>query len=107
MDCSSSELLRYLSVLQTGQLSHDSAAAVELLLQDCWSKLVGTPAGGMKAEKLSGRTEAMSWNAPTLSFWIERHGTTVLGSKYADIQIWEINVREGVAHLIEIKKRQV
>ena len=45
----------------------------------------------MEAYKL-GRMEDISWNPPVLSFTIERHGGTVMGSTRAELQNWNVNV---------------
>jgi len=51
----------------------------------------------MKPDKLRGRTESMSWEPPLLHFEIERHGATVKGSVYAEMQPWSVNVTDGEA----------
>jgi hypothetical protein len=57
--------------------------------------------GGMEAYKLLNRTEDLAWNAPILSFNIERHGATVGGSVYAEVQSWQVNTESGEAILGE------
>lgn len=47
---------------------------IEFLLADAWPSLRGSRAGGMQPHKIRGRTEALSWNPPHLTFEIERHG---------------------------------
>ena len=51
----------------------------------------------MEPYKLIGRMEDVQWQAPILSFNIERHGGTVQGSTRAEIQHWEVNVDELTA----------
>jgi hypothetical protein len=46
----------------------------------------------MTAEKLLCRMENVKWDPPFLSFEIERHGGTVLGSSRAEIQRWTIDL---------------
>jgi len=46
----------------------------------------------MEPSKLLGRMESICWNPPVLSFTIERHGGTVLGSTRAELQYWQVNV---------------
>jgi hypothetical protein len=43
----------------------------------------------------------------TIRFSIERHGGTALGSKYATIQEWTINVAEGTAECSEVGRRRI
>jgi len=75
----------------------EDTARIESLLSRCWSKLEGSREGGMTPDKISGRIEEMEWNPPFLTFLIERHGGTVLGSKLADLQGWKIDVDLGTA----------
>jgi hypothetical protein len=51
----------------------------------------------MTANKLLGRIEEISWEPPTLSFIIERHGGMTYGSSRAELQYWSIDVDEGTA----------
>jgi hypothetical protein len=69
---------------------------VEELLAACWDQLAG-PEGGMTGEKLINRTEDMRWNPPLLRFNIERHGARALGSVYAEVQRWVIDIEKGSA----------
>lgn len=68
-----------------------SVESAERLLAEAWDALTGDD-GGMEAYKLLHRTENMHWQPPILSFAIERHGGTVLGSKYAELQDWTVDV---------------
>ena len=54
-----------------------------LLLCSSWAELDAGSDGGMTGDKLLGRMEDVHWEPPVLSFRIERHGGTVLGSVYA------------------------
>lgn len=53
---------------------------LERLLAAYWDELNGDD-GGMEGYKLLGRMEAVVWK-PILSFRIERHGGTVIGSSH-------------------------
>jgi hypothetical protein len=77
-----------------------------LLLAGCWDELGGTDETGMKAWKLD-RAEDVSWNPPVLSFTIERHGATVLGSTRAELHRWSVNVEEGTADCERGRYRQI
>lgn len=49
---------------------------------------------GMEGYKLIKRMEDVLWNSPQLTFKIERHGITVMGSTRAELQGWTVNIRE-------------
>jgi hypothetical protein len=70
---------------------------VEDLLAPCWDDLSGSESGGMAGYKLHGRMEDVEWTRPYLTFQIARHGATVLGSVYAGLQSWKVNIDEKVA----------
>jgi hypothetical protein len=61
----------------------------------------------MVGYKLRDRVEHMEWNPPLLSFHIERHGATVMGSTRAEIQQWEVDVGKGTATLVGFGMRQL
>jgi hypothetical protein len=97
----------YLNSKPPGPL--DDEERVETLLVDAWDELEGSADGGMESYKLNGRMESLTWNPPTLSFQIERHGGTVNGSVYAEMQQWEIDCDRGIANYDRFKshRRQV
>ena len=76
------------------------------LLANCWHELEGAGESAMQARKLD-RAEDVSWNPPVLSFTIERHGATVLGSSRADLHRWSINMHEGTARCERGRYRQL
>ncbi|WP_395739414.1 hypothetical protein [Prosthecobacter sp.] len=80
---------------------------VEFLLEEAWGSLRGARDGGMKAHKIRGRTEGMSWEPPLLSFEIERHGGTVNGSTRAEMQRWCVDVVAHTAEIVGTRKRQL
>ena len=67
------------------------------LLAHCWQDLEGADETSMKDWKLD-RLEDLSWNPPVLSFTIERHGGTVLGSTRAELHEWTVNLNLATAH---------
>lgn len=89
------QLLEYLSTMSPGEIA--DVGQLDSLLAACWDQFDGGNAEGMEAYKLLGRMESISWNPPVLSFTIERHGGTVLGSTRADLQSWEVNVQNHSA----------
>lgn len=80
---------------------------IEFLLAQAWPSLRGSRAGGMQAYKLRGRTEALSWNPPLLTFEIERHGGTVNGSTRAEMQQWCVDVAAHTADIVSTRRRQL
>lgn len=83
------------------------ASKVVGLLAQCWGELAGD-LGGMEPHKLAGRMENICWQPPLLTFEIERHGATVLGSVYAEVQRWTVNVDRASVELAPYtQKRQV
>jgi hypothetical protein len=69
---------------------------LERLLATCWHEFSGDH-GGMEGRKLLGRMERVEWNPPILSFNIERHGGTVLGSSRAELQQWTLDIDRRTA----------
>jgi hypothetical protein len=85
-------LKRILSAMEPGAIAE--TAEVERLLAGCWDDLGGVDEGGMQGYKLLNRMEDVVWRPPVLSFVIERHGGTVMGSTRAELQHWSVDVDE-------------
>ncbi|MDA2920910.1 hypothetical protein MYX76_15700 [Desulfobacterota bacterium AH_259_B03_O07] len=98
------ELLEYLYSLKAGPVS-DINTLIDILVP-CWHEIDDSGLEGMEADKLY-RIEKANWDPPILRFKIERHGGTVHGSTRADVQQWEINVKEMKAHVNRIGHRQI
>jgi hypothetical protein len=81
-------------------------ADLERLLAVCWHEFRGGD-GGMTGQKLVGRMEEVVWEPPILTFKIERHGGTVLGSSRAALQHWEVNLRQRTAIIVKHSHRQM
>ncbi len=96
------ELLSSLSVGPVQDVS-----SVERLLIEAWDSLAGSDQGGMQAYKLRGRTEDADWQPPCLTFVIERHGGTVMGSTRAELQTWCVNISSWSAAIISTRRRQL
>jgi hypothetical protein len=60
----------------------------------------------MEARKLF-RAEDLEWNPPSLIFTIDRHGAAMLGSRRAEIQRWEIDLKNKTAKSSLIGRRQL
>jgi hypothetical protein len=86
-----------LSALPPGKVKE--TAEIEKALAQCWYLLDGGRVGKMAPHKLIGRMEQVTWEPPLLSFEIERHGGTALGSVYAELQAWTVDVKAGAASL--------
>ena len=92
-----SQLGTILAGIGTGILNEPDTSQVEGFLAENWDELIGESVGGMQGYKVIGRTEEMQWQAPVLSFKIERHGRTVLGSSRAELQRWQLDTADCVA----------
>jgi hypothetical protein len=89
-----------------GPIEDQLTDKIMLLLAGCWDELEGANETGMKAWKLD-RAEDVAWNPPVLSFTIERHGATVLGSSRAELHRWSVNLEEGTADCVQRSYRQI
>ena len=84
------ELREYLA-----SIDPDSTAGtdeLESVLMRAWDAFDGSDEGGMVGYKLRGRMQDVVWRPPMLTFTIERHGGTVLGSSRAETQRWELDL---------------
>lgn len=99
------ELTEYLRSIPAGSVSN--TYELERHLAVCWDELFGNDAEGMTAYKLHGRMEKVRWQDPLLTFEIERHGGTALGSTRADRQEWTIDLGKRSASCRFVGYRQV
>jgi hypothetical protein len=99
------KLVDYLKSLKPGLI--EKTDELERLLWDCWDQFEGSDQGKMEGFKLLHRMEEVFWEPPILKFSIERHGPTVGGSIWANIQGWELNVETREAICEENRRRQV
>src|SRR5262245_47135423 len=97
-------LLHYLVTISPGPIP--DPADLERLLAACWPEFTGDD-GGMTGEKLLGRMEEVVWQPPGLSFTVERHGGTVLGSSRATLQEWRLDLDKKTVWCEERRFRQV
>jgi hypothetical protein len=98
------DLKLYLMSHQPGPLENDGL--IEDLLAQIWHELDGGADGGMEGYKLKGRMEQIIWDPPVLMFQIERHGGTIYGSVYAELQQWAVDCEKGVASYDEINSKR-
>ena len=82
------------------------AGEIGSILAEGWDEFIGDK-GGMTGEKLIGRMEEVTWTPPHLTFTIERHGSTVLGSTKENLQDWTLNVEKKTAEYYEERYRRI
>jgi hypothetical protein len=97
-------LSQHLATLPPGPISNPGD--LERLLAACWHEFQGDDCG-MTGQKLLGRMEEVIWEPQTLSFTVERHGGTVLGSSRATLQEWRLDLDKRTAWCEERRFRQV
>jgi hypothetical protein len=98
------ELTNYLQTLDSGPV--ELSAHLERLLAKVWYDLGGDQEG-MAGHKLIGRMEQVVWNPPLLTFLIERHGRTVMGSTRAELQRWTVDLHHQTASCESTGHRQL
>ena len=98
------ELRNYLNRLEPGPVEEHSH--LERLLAEVWNDL-RCDYGGMAGDKLVGRMEDLQWNPPLLTFRIERHGGTILGSTRAEVQRWAVDLNRQTATCEHAGHRQL
>jgi hypothetical protein len=77
------------------------------LLMGCWPAVDCGGSDSRMAWWKLGRIEAAEWDPPKVNFEVERHGGVVLGSIYADIQGWTVNVDTLEANHGVIGRRRI
>jgi hypothetical protein len=98
------ELRNYLNTLEPGPV--EETTHLEHLLAEVWDDLGGDN-GGMAGHKLIRRMARVEWHRPILTFLIERHGGTVLGSTRAELQRWSIDLERQTATCERTGHRQL
>lgn len=88
------KLRRFLQACPAGRI--EDTAEAKRLLKACWEQIEGSDSEAMVAYKLD-RMEDPSWEPPILSFTIERHGGTAMGSSRAELQAWTIDLANARA----------
>jgi hypothetical protein len=102
------ELMDFLKTLPPGPVRDSNVILrLEALLAAAWEGLRGGHDGGMVGYKLLSRMEDVKWSPPVLTFTIERHGGTVLGSTYAKLQTWHIDLSTKTASFSWSGRRQI
>lgn len=99
------QLIEYLKSIPKGPIS--DASDLEILMKKCWHEFDGSDVGKTWPSKLIGRMEDIAWDPPILTFKIERHGGTVMGSTRADLHLWKVNIEKGTADFSVCGYRQI
>ncbi len=99
-------LLKYLNQLPQGQIAQGHEQLVLDLLTKCWAGISGSEDQSTAAYKLA-RAEELSWSSPILSFKLERHGGTVMGSSRAKVHHWEVDCVAATANIVRSGTRQL
>jgi hypothetical protein len=91
-----SRLRTLLLQLAEGPVPDERREEIVAALETAWNELDGSDVEGTTAEKIND-PERLHWKDPVLSFIVERHGRTVLGSTRADMHHWSVDVANGTA----------
>lgn len=95
-----------LSTMPPGHLSDDDCLRTLAELSQCWESIPGSDVKSTTADKLR-RAEEVCWTPPILSFTLERHGGTVLGSSRASLHCWEVDTAQPEARIVNTSVRQL
>jgi hypothetical protein len=101
------ELEDYLISLPQGVIQDQDIKNIEKYLEKVWEQLEDSNATQMCGFKLRRGIENVKWNPPILSFIIERHGGTVMGSSRAERQSWSIDIIQKKAYSGTVGYRQI
>lgn len=103
------KLIRFLQPVSPGTIPTNIIGGLFQLVVASWDEFSGSAETRMEARKIL-RDEGpkdVTWSPPCLSFIIERHGTTVLGSTRAEKQLWKLNLDSRTADHQQIGFRQL
>lgn len=95
-----------LSTIPPGHISDGDCLRTLAELSQCWESIPGSDTESTTADKLR-RAEEVCWTPPILSFTLERHGGTVLGSSRASLHRWEVNTEQPEARIVNTSVRQL
>jgi hypothetical protein len=103
------KLIGFLQPVSPGTIPTDISGELFQLVVASWDEFSGSAETRMEARKIL-RDEGpkdVTWSPPCLSFTIERHGATVLGSTRAEKQRWTLNLDRRTADHLQIGFRQL
>jgi hypothetical protein len=98
-------LRAYLQTIPPGSIADPTE--LEQKLAACWDQFRGGSAEGMAGYKLLGRITEVRWEPPSLSFVIDRHGRTVMGSSRAERHRWDLALELGTATWSRVGHREL
>lgn len=103
------ELARLLNAVPAGTIPVNMIDKVFKLVEGDWDEFYGYDETSMSAWKLlrDRGPEDVIWSPPCLSFTIDRHGGTVLGSPRAEKQRWRLNLETKTADHFQDGFRQL
>ena len=97
------------ALLQTcgeGEIDSAMKPAIIEILGENWEDIPGANCEKTYPYKIKrAQDEPMKWEAPILSFKLERHGGTVMGSKKAEIHSWVIDTQKRRAQIVNKSPR--
>lgn len=100
------DLQDLLASLPDGTLDNETAGDVLARLLTIWPYLAGADEASTTAFKL-GRAENLTWKRPLLTFELERHGGTVMGSSRAELHYWAVDLDNMQASITRRGYRQL
>jgi hypothetical protein len=103
------ELSSLLGKVPAGNVPTSISDELFKLVMASWDEFANSDETRMEAWKIlrdEGPKE-VAWSPPQLSFTIERHGGTVLGSTRAERQRWTLDLKRGTADYSQIGFRQL
>ena len=93
------EILKHLASLTAGPLTDDDANTVISYIAGHWDSFDGNANQTKMAPHKVGRAEHVEFTPPsTIAFNAERHGGLCLGSKYAEIEGWTVDLLNNTAY---------
>jgi hypothetical protein len=98
-------LRKWLETVAKGPISGMQRVDLLTHLRGCWYDFAGATDASMAAHKLD-RAEDLEWDPPFIRFTVERHGAVVLGSIYAELQRWTVDVRARTAEVNNDESRR-
>jgi hypothetical protein len=103
------KLIDFLRPVSPGTIPANISDQLFRLVVASWDEFSGSAETGMDTWKIL-RDEGpkdVTWSPPSLSFTIERHGATVLGSTRAEKQRWTLNLDKRTADHVQTGFRQL
>jgi len=88
------QIRKFLESQPAGPLSPEISSSVMGMVIGVWDLLPNSALHATSAYKI-GRAEDVHWEPPVLSFVLERHGATAMGSTRAELHLWRLNLETG------------